>query len=79
MRLVAVIDDDPVEMTILSGLAEHVPGSFQFDHYNSVNAFCEDPKASKYDLVFLDRRVPPIAIMEKACRCWTNADLTAPS
>lgn len=59
MRLVAVIDDDPVEMTILSGLAEHVPGSFQFDHYNSVNAFCEDPKASEYDLVFLDRRVPP--------------------
>ena len=59
MRLVAVIDDDPVEMTILSGLAEHVPGSFQFDHYNSVNAFCEDPKAAEYDLVFLDRRVPP--------------------
>ena len=59
MRRVAVIDDDPVEMTILSGLAEHVPGSFEFDHYNSVNAFCEDSKASGYDLVFLDRRVPP--------------------
>ena len=54
-----MIDDDPVEMTILSGLAEHVPGSFEFDHYSSVNAFCEDSKASGYDLVFLDRRVPP--------------------
>ena len=59
MRRVAVIDDDPVEMTILSGLAEHVPGSYEFDHYSSVNAFCEDSKASGYDLVFLDRRVPP--------------------
>lgn len=59
MRRVAVIDDDPVEMTILSGLAEYVPGKYSFDHYNSVGAFCSSTTTSEYDVVFLDRRVPP--------------------
>jgi len=59
MRRVAVIDDDPVEMTILSGLAEHVPGAYEFEHYTSVKGFCESGKAASYDVAFLDRRVPP--------------------
>lgn len=59
MRRVAVIDDDPVETTILSGLAEHVRGEFSFDHYNSVSAFCQSGKAAEYQTLFLDRRVPP--------------------
>jgi len=59
MRRVAVIDDDPVEMTILSGLAEYVPGKYSFTHFSSVGAFCRSTGTADFDVVFLDRRVPP--------------------
>lgn len=59
MKHVAVIDDDPVETMILSGLAEHVPGEYAFEHFPTVEAFCACPHSDSFDVAFLDRRVPP--------------------
>lgn len=56
---VAIIDDDPVEMTIISFLADKLGGDYVFTPFLSVEAFAADPQATDYDLVFLDRRIPP--------------------
>lgn len=59
MKHVAVIDDDPVETVILSGLAEHLSGAYAFEHFSTVDAFCTCPHVDTFDVAFLDRRVPP--------------------
>jgi CheY-like chemotaxis protein len=56
---IAVIDDDPVEFILLSELAEDLDGQFEFSSFLSPDAFLADETAAQFDIVFLDRRIPP--------------------
>ncbi len=59
MSQIALIDDDPVEALVVSGLLEHVAAGHTLTHFTTVEAFMTAPDADQYDLVLLDRRVPP--------------------
>jgi DNA-binding NtrC family response regulator len=56
---VAVIDDDPIEFILLSEFAEEIDGEFEFKSFLSPHEFVADKSAAQFDLVFLDRRIPP--------------------
>lgn len=56
---VAVIDDDPVEELILSGLAENLETPVAFTAFKTLESFLQDSGVQQFDAVFLDRRVPP--------------------
>jgi len=59
VKKVALLDDDPVEMTILSGLAETLEGDYAFTRFNTVESFLEAPDRTQFHVLFLDRRIPP--------------------
>ena len=59
MSQIALIDDDPVEALVVSGLLEHVAADHTMTHFTTVEAFVTAPQADQYDLVLLDRRIPP--------------------
>ncbi len=58
MAHIALIDDDPVEAMVIGGLLEHVDPAHRLERFASVQAFVERETAD-FDLVLLDRRVPP--------------------
>tara|TARA_R110000868_G_scaffold234257_2_gene487938 strand:+ start:6873 stop:7229 length:357 start_codon:yes stop_codon:yes gene_type:complete len=55
---IAVVDDDPIELMLLRELSTSFDDSLEFEGHTTVRAFI-DSKPSQYDLVFLDRRIPP--------------------
>ena len=55
---IAVVDDDPVELILLEELAAGIDKTLKFDGHTTVKSFIEGG-TSQYDLVFLDRRIPP--------------------
>jgi DNA-binding response OmpR family regulator len=55
---IAVVDDDPVELMLLQELSAIFDASLEFDGHTTVRAFI-DSTPQQYDLVFLDRRIPP--------------------
>lgn len=59
MARIAVIDDDPVEVILLSGQAESFSDKLEFEGFSTVEAFLQHPDAQRFDLIFLDRRIPP--------------------
>ena len=58
MARIALIDDDPVEALVLEGLLDHVGAGHALSRFASVEAFA-DTADTAFDLVLLDRRVPP--------------------
>lgn len=56
---VALIDDDPVEELILSGLAENLETPVTFTAFKTLESFLHHSGAQQFDAVFLDRRIPP--------------------
>jgi CheY-like chemotaxis protein len=56
---IAVIDDDPIEFILLSEFAEEIDGEFEFKSFLSPDSFVADETAAQFDLIFLDRRIPP--------------------
>lgn len=59
MASIALIDDDPTEALVISGLLEHGAAGHTMSHYPTVEGFAAEPDAARFDLVLLDRRVPP--------------------
>jgi len=58
MAHLALIDDDPVEAMVIGGLLDHVDPGHTLQSFASVDAFVEHGSGD-FDLVLLDRRVPP--------------------
>lgn len=55
---IAIVDDDPAEHMILRELGAAVRPDAVFEGFSSLEAFLQaDPR--RFDLVFLDRRLPP--------------------
>lgn len=59
MIRIAVIDDDPIEQTLLKGFSAHIAGPFEWTGFESVELFATRDDAAQFDLVFLDRKIPP--------------------
>lgn len=55
---VAVVDDDPVELVLLTEIAAEVSPEAVLTGFNSVEAFVQG-EVGEYALVLLDRRIPP--------------------
>lgn len=66
MRHAALIDDDPVELTILSGIAECLDQPWTFTRFSSVESFVGAMASMPFDVLFLDRRVPPYSRFEES-------------
>ncbi|MFN3835792.1 MAG: hypothetical protein ACK4NO_07810 [Glycocaulis sp.] len=64
MRNAALVDDDPVELIILSGLAESIDQPWSFTRFSSVEDFIDASAGTRFDVLFLDRRVPPHSCFE---------------
>lgn len=59
MAQIALIDDDMTEAVLLDALLSHTGRSDQLTHFESVNAFLAHNSQRSFDLVMLDRRLPP--------------------
>jgi DNA-binding NtrC family response regulator len=55
---IAVVDDDQIELVLLEELAGDFDKTLSFTGYTTVKSFVEGGP-SQYDLIFLDRRIPP--------------------
>ncbi|WP_295695030.1 response regulator [uncultured Maricaulis sp.] len=55
---VAVVDDDPVEHVILSEMSQSLDLNVHMEGFARLDAFL-DSEPSSFDIVFLDRRIPP--------------------
>jgi CheY-like chemotaxis protein len=55
---IAVVDDDPIELMLLQELSAGFDDSLDFEGHTSIRAFIASGP-QQYDLVFLDRRIPP--------------------
>lgn len=57
MARIALIDDDPTEAMILEGMLEYAGADHEMTHATSLAGFAAE--AGAFDLVLLDRRLPP--------------------
>ncbi len=55
---IAVVDDDPIELLLLRELSAGFDETLEFEGHTTVRDFIES-SPEQYDLVFLDRRIPP--------------------
>ena len=55
---VAVVDDDPVELVLLKEMATEVVGHVSMRGFDKIEHFL-DEDINAFDVVFLDRRMPP--------------------
>ncbi len=62
---VAIIDDDPVETDILSILMSEVFEAVEVASYLSVSEFLRDASGARFNLIFLDRRLPPYSSFDE--------------
>ena len=77
MMKAALIDDDPVEEVILSGLAEHIVTPVRFTAFRTLERFLDDKTALEFDVVFLDRRIPPHTDFSETLPKLAEAGVTA--
>lgn len=56
---VAIIDDDPVETEILSILMDEVFDTPSISSFATISDFLDGCRDASFELVFLDRRLPP--------------------
>lgn len=59
MAHLALIDDDPTEALVLEGMLAHGEGAHVMTHFRRVEDFPAAPANDDFDLVLLDRRIPP--------------------
>lgn len=76
MKRAALIDDDPVELAILCGVAESLDESWVFTRFHSVDDFVSSDMAASFDVLFLDRRVPPHHSFEETVSIIENSDFS---
>lgn len=76
MAQIALIDDDPVETLVLEGLLEHAGGDHAITAYTSVEAFIAG--SGVFDLVLLDRRVPPHQTFESSLAAMADSAYRGP-
>lgn len=62
---VAIIDDDPVETEILSILMDEVFETAEISSFATVSEFVDRSRGSDFELVFLDRRLPPYSSFDE--------------
>jgi len=62
---VAIIDDDPVETEILSILMDEVFEAVEVSSFATVSEFVEGSRNADFELVFLDRRLPPYSSFDE--------------
>ena len=55
---VAVVDDDPVELVLLTEIAAEVSPETVLTGFSSIEAFVQE-QVQQFALVLLDRRIPP--------------------
>jgi DNA-binding NtrC family response regulator len=60
MAFIALIDDDATEALILSGFLELGSEGHKLVHFTEFSSFEASLGSNRPDLVFLDRRLPPI-------------------
>lgn len=75
---IALIDDDSTEAMILEGMLEHAPGDFSLSHFSSLDAFANAEGAAAFDVVFLDRRIPPFERFEDSLAALEQSAVDAP-
>ncbi len=59
MANIALIDDDPTEALVLEGMLAHGDGHHEMTHFGALEDFPGYPDNARFDLVLLDRRIPP--------------------
>jgi DNA-binding NtrC family response regulator len=59
MAHIALIDDDATEALVLDGMLDHCRGDHQLTHFFKVEDFPAGGANAIFDLVVLDRRIPP--------------------
>lgn len=59
MKRAALLDDDPLELTILAGIADSIAEPWEFTRFKSAEDFLEAGNGGDFSVVFLDRRLPP--------------------
>ena len=74
---IALIDDDPVEEVILTGLAESLETPASFTAFKTLEAFLDDERVQDFDVVFLDRRIPPYDDFSQTLPKLATANITA--
>lgn len=62
---VAIIDDDPVETEILSILMDEVFETAEISSFTTVSEFVDRSRGADFELVFLDRRLPPYSSFDE--------------
>lgn len=75
---IALIDDDTTEAMILEGMLEHADGDYALTHFPTVSAFQSTEDPGGFDLVFLDRRIPPFERFEDSLPLLEGTTLAAP-
>jgi len=70
----AIIDDDPVELTILSGLAQSLDQDWNFTRFPTIDAFLTSMDTAGFEVLFLDRRVPPHDCFEPSLAMIERSD-----
>jgi|ABPP01.1.fsa_nt_gi DNA-binding NtrC family response regulator len=78
MARIAVIDDDPVEVILLSGQAEAYSDALEFEGFTTVEDFLAHPEAGSFDLIFLDRRIPPYGSFKETLPKIEQSGVKAP-
>ncbi|BDX01051.1 hypothetical protein [Maricaulis maris] len=71
----AIIDDDPVEHLILRELATAIRPGVEVSGFVSIEHFL-DANPDRFDLVFLDRRLPPIETYSESLPLISEAGYT---
>jgi DNA-binding NtrC family response regulator len=59
MAHLALIDDDPTEALVLEGMLAHGEAAHTMTHFLRVEDFPAAPANDAFDLILLDRRIPP--------------------
>tara|TARA_R110000868_G_scaffold235373_2_gene489294 strand:- start:11908 stop:12264 length:357 start_codon:yes stop_codon:yes gene_type:complete len=69
---IAVVDDDPIELILLEELAGDFDKTLNFTGHTTLKSFI-DSGPSQFDLVFLDRRIPPYTEFSETLPMLTEA------
>jgi len=76
MAHLALIDDDPTEALVLEGMLAHGETVHRLTHFLRVEDFPVAPANDDFDLVLLDRRIPPHDGFESSLRILAASKFT---
>ena len=78
MAHIALIDDDLTEAMVLEGMLMHGGAGHTLTHFQSLEAFSARPPGTPFDLVLLDRRLPPHAGFETSLPALATTGFDGP-